>query len=60
MLKLSGICLVDAACVHPEVAQAITLGLLRTELDLSISSLVVTGIAPQLVKGHFFIFLPGM
>ncbi|KAH8621331.1 hypothetical protein IG631_24032 [Alternaria alternata] len=60
MLKLDMICLVDAARIHPEVPQAVPLGLLCAEADLVEARLVTSKTSFKLVEGDFLTRQPGV
>lgn len=60
MLKLDMICLVDAARIHPEVPQAVPLGLLCAEADFVEASLVTSKTTFKLVEGDLLTGQPGM
>jgi hypothetical protein len=60
MLKLDGICFVDAARIHPEVPQAVPLSLLCAEADLVKASLVTSKTSIELVEGDLLARQPGV
>jgi hypothetical protein len=60
MLKLDMISLVDAACIHSEVPQAVPLSLLCAEADLVEASLVTSKASFKLVEGDLLTRQPGM
>jgi hypothetical protein len=60
MLKLDMICLVDAACIYPEVPQTVPLSLLCAEADFVETSLVTSKTSFKLVEGDFLTGQPGV
>jgi hypothetical protein len=60
MLKLDKICLVDAACVHPEIPQAIPLSLLCAEPDFVKPSLVTSNTSSEIIEGDLLAKQPGV
>ena len=60
MLKLDGICFVDATRIHPEVPQAVPLSLLCAEAGLVKASLITSKTSIELVEGDLLTRQPGV